>query len=254
MNRSEKKQLIRYIRQLLHLEKDIIIIADDGLIHLEVKGNAFYIYIKSLTYGGNPYPPNTTRAQLPRRDEFEPVIASEAFFLFLGYDEQNKTFVCWDPVKTKERLNKKSYVSFFSRLNLQESAKQGKLIEAYLENGLKYVLFNINDLAYFLLNIQSYFPEIHLHSESIAISESVEGVLLKVEDDKSVKLLIDELYKMKPDISTLKLMAECMNEFGVFYHRMTLTDWRGVINKYINSLARDTDFEDNIYIVAESDD
>lgn len=235
MKRKEKNLLTWYIRELLHLEKGIVIISDDGLIHLEVKGVDFYIYIKSLTYAGNPYPKTTTRSQLPKRDEFESIKVSDSIFLFLGYDEANEVFACWDPNKTKNRLNEKQYVSFFSRLNLQESVRIGEVLKATLTNGDKYVLFKQNDLAQFLLNICDYFPNLKMPVANIPISDKVQGFLAKIEDDSSVKLLIDEMRTHDPDISSMSLLSSCMNEFGDFYHKMTLKDWHHVINNYLSS-------------------
>lgn len=80
MNKKDKDNLTKYIRQLLQMEKDIVIVSDDIITHLEVKGKDFFLYIKSLTYAGNPYPKNTTRAQLPRRSEFNSIKESDAVF------------------------------------------------------------------------------------------------------------------------------------------------------------------------------
>lgn len=261
MKKADKDSLTWYIRQLLHLEKDIVIIEDGNITHLEVKGRPFYLYIKSLTYAGNPYPQNTTRAQLPKRDEFDAIKVSDAVFLFLGYDETNEVLACWDPTRTKARLNEKQYVSFFSRLNLQQSVSQGKVITASLQNDFKYVLFKLNDLAFFLLNISDFFPNIVQDTIVEAISEKSQGVLIKVEDDQSVKLLIDELCHNDENISTLSLISECMNQFGEFYYELTLKDWFKIVNAYISKKDQNSpdDFENDIkeeldnksFIVAE---
>ena len=233
MKKSDKDHLTWYIRELLHLEKDIVIISDNGLIHLEVKGRDFYLYIKSLTYAGNPYPLNTTRAQLPKRDEFNGIKESDEIFLFLGYDEINEVFACWDPLRTKKRLNEKQYVSFFSRLNLQESVKPGEFIPASLQNDYKYVIFRLNDLSTFLLNIEKFFPDLITNSPIISISEESQGILTSVENDKSVQLFIDESSNQDENISTLKLISGCYNEFGEYYYRMKLKDWSNIINIYL---------------------
>lgn len=233
MKKSDKDHLTWYIRELLHLEKDIVIISDNGLIHLEVKGRDFYLYIKSLTYAGNPYPLNTTRAQLPKRDEFNTIKESDAIFLFLGYDEINEVFACWDPFRTKNRLNEKQYVSFFSRLNLQESVKPGEFIPASLQNDYKYIIFRLNDLSTFLLNIEKYFPDLINISPVISISEESQGILTSVENDTSVQLFIDESYYHDENISTLKLISGCYNEFGEYYYKMKLKDWSNIINIYL---------------------
>ena len=259
MKKSDKNHLSWYIRELIHLEKDIAIISDDGVIHLEVKGTDLYLYIKSLTYAGNPYPKNTTRAQLPKREEFDGIKASDGIFLFLGYDEINEVFACWDPNRTKERLNEKQYVSFFSRLNLQESASQGHIIETSLQNDFKYVLFKLNDLPQFLLHIKDYFPSIQLRTEISGISNASSGILLKIEDDSSIRLFIDEQLKLDSEISNLSLVSNCMNEFGDFYHKLSLKDWFKIINQYRekkNKISLDYESEivdDYICLVSEPD-
>lgn len=232
MNKAEKRLLVMLIRQSLHLEKDIEYISDDNIIHLKVMGKSFCLYIKSLTYAGNPYPQNTTRAQLPRREEFEAIKKDDSIFLFLGFDEVNDVFVCWDPVRTKERLNEKQYVSFFSRLNLQQSVIRGNIMSSTLINDFKYVLFNRYDLAYFLLHIKDYFPNLQFEHATIAVSNNTNGVLSKIEDDNSVKLLIDKLISMNEDVSDLTLMSSCMNEFGELYYKMTLKDWYNILKTY----------------------
>lgn len=232
MNKAEKRILVLMIRHLLHLEKDIEYLSDDNIIHLKVMGNSFCLFIKSLTYAGNPYPQNTTRAQLPRREEFETIKNDDSIFLFLGFDEVNDVFACWDPIRTKERLNEKQYVSFFSRLNLQQSVTQGNILSSTLQNDFKYVLFKMNDLAYFLLHITDYFPNLQFEHETIAVSRSTNGVLSKIEDDNSVKLLIDEHISMDEEVSDLTLMSSCMNEFGELYYKMTLKDWHSIVKTY----------------------
>lgn len=253
MNKAEKEHLFWYLRELLHLEKDIVVMATDNVIHLEVKGFPFYLYIKSLTYAGNPYPQNTTRAQLPRREEFDSIKNSNAVFLFLGYDEAEEVFACWDPIRTKARLNEKQYVSFFSRLNLQQLVKERGFVTAYLQNDFKYVLFHINSLPHFLLNIKDYFPDLNLSSNTIALSDKSEGVLLDVENDSSIKLLIDELYRNNEDISILSLISNCINEFGEYYDRMSLKDWNRIVSKYITYKRDATDSIEELYSSYSSD-
>ena len=238
MKKQDKDNLTRYIRQLLQMEKDIVVVSDDTITHLEVKGKDFFLYIKSLTYAGNPYPQNTTRAQLPRRNEFNSIKESDAVFLFLGYDEVNEVFACWDPIRVKERLNERQYVSFFSRLNQQKSVRQGQYNTAYLQNDSKYVLFKINDLANFLLNISIYFPDLMTSVESPETntdSEKTTGVLRNVADDVSVKLLIDELVQNEGSYSNLAIISKCMNEYSVYYPEMSLKDWHEITCDYIEA-------------------
>ena len=251
MNKKDKDNLTKYIRQLLQMEKDFVIVSDDIITHLEVKGKDFFLFIKSLTYAGNPYPQNTTRAQLPRRSEFNSIKESDAVFLFLGYDEVNEVFACWDPIRVKERLNEKNYVSFFSRLNLQESVHQGQCNTAYLQNNSKYVLFKINDLANFLLNIRKYFPDLMTSAETPETntdSPKTTGVLQNVADDVSVKLLIDELVQNEGGQSNLAIISKCMNEYNEYYPEMSLKNWHDITCDYL------AEIETNSNAIEEGDD
>jgi len=85
----------------------------------------YFVYFKCITHEGNPWPIECQRAQLPNHPNFDEVIHSVIPFLFIGYDVDNDVYVCWDPLKTKYRLNKKKYVSFHSRLSIQQSIEKG---------------------------------------------------------------------------------------------------------------------------------
>lgn len=232
MIKADKDSLLWYIEELLLSEKDIVVLSDDnGIINLEVKGRSFSLFIKSLTYAGNPYPSNTTRAQLPRREEFQAIKESKAIFLFLGYDEVNEVFACWEPIKTKARLNEKQYVSFFSRLYLQKIAKEQDFVKASLQNDLKYVLFRLELLPTFIFRINDFFPDLAF-SGLTTDSETPKGKLLDVEDDDSVKTYLEELYENNTNDSILFLVSSCIKKFGDSYHNMTLRDWQMLVSEY----------------------
>ena len=228
-------EIYKLIGNLIHSNKDIKVISVGVVMHLDVMGSDFYIYSKCVTYAGKPYPLNTTRAQLPKRDEFETIKTGNNIFLFLGFDVENNVFVCWDPRITKERLNKKSYVSFFSRLNLQQSVEKGSITTATLQNNFKYVLFKQEDLCYFLLNVHRYFAGVEISTPIISINEKVQGYLSSVEDDVSVKLFIDEMCEIDESASILSVVSGCFNEFGEFYHEMKLKDWYSIVNEYLTN-------------------
>lgn len=109
----------------------------------------------------------------------------------------------------------------------------GEFQQAKLKNGLKYILFKINDLANFLLNIKEFFPDLYLPKENISISEKTQGILLRVEDDDSIRLYIDEKLSLNPNIDILSLISDCMNDFGEFYHKMKLKDWYRMLSNYL---------------------
>lgn len=195
----------------------------------------YVAYFKCVSYAGTPYPLNTTRAQLPQREEFDKIEIDERF-LFIGYDVDNDVFVCWDPIKAKSRLNKKSYVSFFCRQNIQDSVTAGNIVEARLTNGDVYVLFKRSDIPRFFEMIEIHFPNL-LKTESdkdesdedVSNSE-IEGRLGDVNDDEMVKAFVDEMLISQK--SHLTIVSECSNAFGAAYPRMLFKEWNDIVKKY----------------------
>lgn len=207
-------------------------------------GNCYYAYFKCISHEGNPYPLEHQRAQLPKREEFDEIRESGIPFLFLGYDMDNDVFVCWEPHKIKPRLNKKSYVSFYSRLSAQQSVVEGKIKEEILTNGDKFVLFKRTDFIPFLQMIDTHFPELTPYEDTISpikeksetkmvISNGVyfQGRLVDVQEDDAVRLLIDSFSE---DTPSLAIVGECMNQFGEHYNKMQFSDWGKIVRLYLN--------------------
>lgn len=200
----------------------------------------YMAYFKCVSYAGNPYPHNTTRAQLPQREEFN-TLKDDERFLFLGYDLDNDLFVCWDPIKARSRLNKKNYVSFFCRQNVQDSVQEGVISEARLSNGDVYVLFKRKDIARFFEMIEVHFPSLSqvdsFNDENSLIADvsnsDVEGRLYDIQDDVMVKALVDELIKVEK--SHLSIVSECSNTFRRNYPVMLFKEWNDIIKKYRSS-------------------
>lgn len=222
------------------------IISRDDILLIEVDEHKYYIYLKCVSHKGNPYPLNDQRAQLPQRAIFDTVKASDIDFLFLGYDIDNDVFVCWDPLKVRQRLNVKTYVSFYSFKDIQNNVQFGKIDTAELSNGDKFVLFKREDVLSFFNMIKVHFPRLK-ESDSIPEEDTVQnhsplnktqkveiiGVLSEVSSDSSVKLLIDSLLSEGKDRMTI--ICACLNNFAKFYYKMKLTDWKRIIYNYIDN-------------------
>lgn len=206
-------------------------------------GNYYYAFFKCISHEGNPHPLEHQRAQLPKRNDFDEIKESAIPFLFLGYDMDNDVFVCWEPRKIKPRLNKKSYVSFYSRLSAQQSVIEGKVKEEILTNGDKFVLFKRTDLIPFLQMIDTHFPELapneetaHLLKEEplqktvISNGTYFQGRLADVREDDSVQLLLDNYPEGTP---SLAIVGECMNQFGEHYNKMQFSDWGKIVRAYL---------------------
>lgn len=226
----------------------LTIISRDDILHINLDGNEFYIYLKCVSHKGNPYPLNDQRAQLPQRPIFDEVKKSNIDFLFLGYDMDNDVYVCWDPLKVRQRLNVKSYVSFYSFKDLQNNVQLGKIDTAELSNGDRFVLFKREDMLSFFNMIKVHFPR--LKESDVLVGEEPEsvptstptstsnkkvevvGVLTNVSQDPSVKLLVDSL--LSEGNNRLQIICSCINEFAKFYYKMKLTDWKRIIYSYLD--------------------
>ena len=214
------------------------IISQSDACHIRIDNNEYFLYFKCVTHEGKPYPLERQRAQLPKRESFEAIKKSIVPFLFIGYDVDNDVYICWEPSKVKPRLNKKTYVSFYSRLSIQRNVVEGEIKENILTNGDKFVLFKSADILSFFQNIDDYFLELK-KDEKIGLvaepflddrgSKKIDGKILDINEDESLKLLIDSM----KDESRLKIMSVCMNEFGEYYTKMSLSDWHKVIREYL---------------------
>lgn len=223
------------------------IISRTDILHISLDGHEYYIYLKCVSHKGNPYPQNDQRAQLPQRPIFDTVKQSNVDFLFLGYDMENDVFVCWDPLKVRQRLNVKSYVSFYSFKDLQSNVQLGKIDTAELSNGDKFVLFKREDMLSFFNMIKVHFPQLKetdpieqtdeeqsQETPALPSSKKVEvvGLLTNVNSDQSIKLLIDSL--VTDGQTRMQIICSCMNDFQRFYYKMKLTDWKRIIYAYLN--------------------
>lgn len=225
-----------------------IILRNNDIILIELDGHKYYIYLKCVSHKGNPYPINDQRAQLPQRPIFDTIKESDIDFLFLGYDMDNDVFVCWDPLKVRHRLNIKSYVSFYSYKDLQNNVVSGKIDTAELSNGNKFVLFKREDMLSFFNMIKVHFPRLKdsdpIPSDEVQTtpvelnppkSQKVEiiGYLSDVNKDQSVKLLIDSMNN--DNKKRMEIICACMNDFGRFYFKMKLTDWKRIVYFYLDN-------------------
>ena len=239
------KALIEKFISTIGGHKEFEVLRKDALCLFKFEGKCYYAYFKCVSPEGNPHPLEHQRAQLPHRPEFEEVKNSPLPFLFLGYDVDSDVFICWEPHKVKPRLNKKSYVSFYSRLSAQQSVVEGKVKEEVLTNGDKFVLFKRIDCVSFLQMIDTHFPELKpSDGSSPVVSEPrpeeydetkgvhLKGRILDVDEDDSVRLLIDSYPE---DASILTIIGDCMNQYGHYYSKMHFSDWGKIVRTYLCS-------------------
>lgn len=122
-----------------------------------LNGKEYWIYIKNLT-SAHFDNQDVWRAQLPQRNDFNPIKESGIDFILLGYDGANDVYATWNPIWVKQRLNGTGNVSFYSRLSLQQKVRQEKQFKRLqLSNEGEVVVFPRELIRMFFINVQSYF-------------------------------------------------------------------------------------------------
>jgi len=192
--------------------------------------NKYYVYVKNLSSAFFKDRPDTTRAQLPLRDEFENIKNSVIPFIFLGYDSYNDVLVCWNFHIVKSRLNEKKSVSFYSRQYFQDEVVTNEFLRKELKNTDKPVLFKRKNLIEFFQNIDTFFPtdfsknDNNKNNLTKIIDEntfSKEGKILRIGDQELVN-------QLKPIIASGRLL-EAVKQVEAYYNnkfpKMTLKDW-----------------------------
>lgn len=186
------------------------------------KNKPYYVYVKNLSSAYFRERPDTTRAQLPIKDEFEEIKGSSYPFVFLGYDQNNDVLVCWNYHVVKQRLNAAKSVSFYSRKFFQEAVVEGELLQKKLKNGDEPVLFKRKDIALFFDKIETIF------------SNTTDGIV-STEDEKITVITDEELKsKLKPLLDTetphtLEAIKVAEHYYQGKYPKMKLKDWASLI-------------------------
>lgn len=240
----KSKKLAEMFLDKIKDNPNVVIFSNSGVCYVKVYNVDYCLYFKCVTPEGKPHPIERQRAQLPQRASFEKIKESDVTFLFMGYDMDNDVYVCWEPAKVKPRLNKKSYVSFYSRLSIQESVVEGEVRVEKLTNGDKFVLFKSSDILLFFQNIGSYFSELSNNTPTLVSDNQCEyrrndgavkcadvaGELNDINNDALVKQLVDGM----KGCSVIQIISSCMNEFGEHYPKMSLTAWNKILKKYMS--------------------
>lgn len=191
---------------------------------MELEGREFYVYVKNLSSAYFKSRPDTTRAQLPVREEFEGIKKSDIPFVFLGYDSVNDVIVCWNYHTAKQRLNEKKSVSFYSRSYFQEEVVSGEFLKKELKNGDTPVLFKRKDIVTFFRSIDSFFGK-------PTESEGVKDIIV----DGKIKNIADKmlLMKLKPLLhSETPHTLEAIKVTQQFYGdlpQMKFRDWANLV-------------------------
>lgn len=157
----DRRELKRRMEEIL--SKDPSYISLDGVNpnHIRLVGRERYIYVKNISPAQlSNDNPNIVRVQLPIRSTFDSIKNSDVCFILVGYDALNDVCAVWNPHEVKQRLNVGKSVSFYSRLALQEQARQENIqIRKHLNNQGEVLVFPREDLLDILLKIDTLFTD-----------------------------------------------------------------------------------------------
>ena len=189
--RTEKvlpETLLQLMLNVLETAPDFIYKKGIQPFLMEIGGKDYYVYVKNLSSAYFKTRPDTTRAQLPVKEDFDEIKHSIIPFVFLGYDRINDVLVCWNHHIAKQRLNERKSVSFYSRSFFQEEVVSGEFLKKNLKNGDTPVLFKRKDIVSFFRNIDSFFGKPTNDSTSRYGIPS-NGKILKITDNGLLKKL-----------------------------------------------------------------
>ena len=187
----------------------------------------FFVYIKNISSAYFKSRPDANRAQLPHREEFDFIKQSDIPFIFLGYDDENDVYVCWDYFIVKERLNAQTNVSFYSRQSWQNQVEKNSFLKKELTNGDKLVLFKRTDIISFFENIDTFFIFEGNDTDEFKADSSSQSS----STDKLYKITDRELLnRLKPLMSgetlhTLEAIQLAQNFYQDEYSNMSYKDW-----------------------------
>lgn len=187
----------------------------------------FFVYIKNISSAYFKNRPDVNRAQLPHREEFDFIKKSDIPFIFLGYDDENDVYVCWDFYIVKKRLNVQDNVSFYSRQSWQNQVEKNSFLKKELTNGDKLVLFKRTDIISFFENIDTFFIFEGNDTDEFKADSSSQSS----STDKLYKITDRELLnRLKPLMSgetlhTLEAIQLAQNFYQDEYPNMSYKDW-----------------------------
>lgn len=212
--------------------------------HIMFEGVEYYIYIKNISsaYFSNP---DVSRAQLTGVDTLLQIKESDALFILLGYDSDNRVFAAWNPHVAKQRIGTASSPSLYSRFSWQKEAfEQGNFITRELKNDGSVLLFPQEHISLFLGNIEMFFPDT---SEYVAI-----GSKRRSEANTAYRELInmqhmDEFSKylntsgfdqstIQEHVRAIKLLINTSlisNNRKIFLAYDTLEEYRDAVNDFL---------------------
>jgi len=231
--------LLQLMLDVLKNAPDFLYISGTQPFLISFNSKEYYVYVKNLSSAYFKERPDTTRVQLPIRDEFNEIKDSPFPFIFFGYDQNNDVLVCWNFHVAKARLNEKKSVSFYSRQFFQDEVTFGTFLRKRLKNGDEPILFKRKNLIEFFNQIDTFFPfEENRNDITTPLSNNQglsniidnnffvsDGKLLKITDNE----LIEQLKPLLETKHSLQAMRLAADYYKGLFPAMKLSDWKELV-------------------------
>ena len=179
--------------------------------HIMFEGTEFYVYIKNLSsaYFKNP---DISRAQMTEIEKLSKIKESDALFILLGYDADNRVFAAWNPYIAKQRIGTTTSPSWYSRFSWHKEAKeQGEFIIRELKNEGSVLLFPQEYISLFLKNINEFFSDT---SDYVAMGSKrrskANAAYKNLMDTKHLKEFEKKLYTSDFDHQTIQVYVSAI--------------------------------------------
>jgi len=154
LNKTDLRYLL--IDSLRLYSDNVNFIDGNNPYRFSINKKTFYVLIRNVHESGDGRGnQDECRLQISKSTSFNQALNSGSEVIVLGYLADEKVFTAWNPFLMRDRFNKKSSISLYSRFSVQRQAKAEK-ISAYRDNNDQSVISFIPDyLGLYLENLNS---------------------------------------------------------------------------------------------------
>ncbi|MBE9663083.1 hypothetical protein [Mucilaginibacter myungsuensis] len=202
---------------------------------LKIADRNFIVFVKSLSPGYFKGSPDVSRIQLPMLRLADGDRRST--FIALGYDENNNSFVAWNPEKLEKRLNVRGNVSLYSRISIQKLPQPEDFNVGILNSGERFLAFHSSLLPVFFKKYQELFKEEVPFFVPFVEKNSIQkqAILTKVTDPS----VLSEIMPMLRETRILDTAAKCFDHYSALYPAMSFSDWLAIAKNMHAQLISD---------------
>jgi len=146
----------------LRLYSDNVVFIDgNNPYRFSINKKTFYVLIKNVHESGDGRDnQDECRIQISKSKNFNEALNSGTEVIIFGYFADEKVFTAWNPFLMRDRFNKRTTISLYSRFSVQKIAAKEKIASYRDSNGQSVISFIPDYLGLYLENLSS----IHLVS------------------------------------------------------------------------------------------